>query len=66
MVEQTMLSLKAVLGKLSNVNRCGEGWSARCPVHNDEKPSLTVTEDSDGTVLLHCHAGCSYEVSVVL
>lgn len=37
----------------------GRGWLARCPAHDDRRPSLSVGEADDGvTVLLHCHAGC--------
>lgn len=38
----------------------GEGWKARCPAHEDHKPSLVVTEADDGKVLLHCHAQCDF------
>jgi len=42
----------------------GEGsdgqYIARCPAHNDKTPSLSI-KDGDGFLLLHCHAGCSYE-----
>ena len=31
---------------------------AQCPGHDDRNPSLSVTA-IDGTVLLHCHAGCT-------
>lgn len=34
-------------------------WQALCPSHPDKTPSLTITECSDGTVLVKCWAGCS-------
>jgi len=34
---------------------------ASCPAHRDLTPSLAITERPDGTVLLHCHAGCPVE-----
>jgi hypothetical protein len=37
------------------------GWEARCPAHDDRKPSLSVAEGQDGRVLLTCHAGCTVE-----
>jgi hypothetical protein len=49
-----------VLPKLQNVKRNSNGWSAQCPAHNDQRNSLSVSE-SDGKILLHCHAGCSFE-----
>jgi hypothetical protein len=36
----------------------GKGWKALCPVHPDNKPSLSIDEGADGRILLHCHAGC--------
>lgn len=41
-----------------------DGWQARCPAHEDARPSLSVSSGDDGRVLLHCHAGC--ETSAVL
>lgn len=32
--------------------------SARCPVHDDNGPSLSVGLSPEGKVLMHCHAGC--------
>ena len=37
--------------------KVGHGWMARCPAHDDREPSLSVRE-SDGKVLVRCHAGC--------
>lgn len=39
--------------------RTGADWTARCPAHDDRNPSLSVSEGTDGRVLLHCFAGCS-------
>jgi putative DNA primase/helicase len=36
----------------------GSGWMARCPAHDDRKPSLSVREGDNGRVLVRCHAGC--------
>src|SRR5262245_64585981 len=38
--------------------RCGKGWIAKCPAHEDHKPSLTIDEGADGRALIHCQAGC--------
>jgi hypothetical protein len=32
-------------------------WMARCPVHEDATPSLSIREGITGP-LVHCHAGC--------
>jgi hypothetical protein len=36
-------------------------FTARCPSHPDNTPSLHVSEGEDGRVLLHCFAGCAAE-----
>ncbi len=53
--------VELVLSKLPNAKRSGKGWSAKCPTHDDRRPSLTITEGGDRQALLHCHAGCSVE-----
>lgn len=52
--------LVAVLNKLKKVQRSGAGWKSLCPSHADQQASLSISEDN-GTVMLHCHAGCSWE-----
>jgi len=47
-----------ILPLLKHVCPRGNGWVASCPAHADSNPSLSVSE-SDGRVLLHCHAGCT-------
>jgi hypothetical protein len=39
----------------------GNGWSARCPAHDDNTPSLSIAKGQDGRVLLKCFAGCPQE-----
>ncbi len=34
-------------------------YQGHCPCHDDSTPSLSITEKTDGTVLFHCHTGCS-------
>src|SRR5262245_4010185 len=53
--------LQVVLAKLENVQGTGSHLRARCPVHDDSRNSLSVGEDEDGTVLLHCFVGCTVE-----
>lgn len=39
----------------------GDGWTCRCPAHEDRSPSLTISVGENGGALLFCHAGCSTE-----
>lgn len=57
-------AVSRVLERLEQVRRVGKGWQARCPAHEDRKPSLSVDQGQDGCVLLKCHAGCSVEAVV--
>jgi hypothetical protein len=50
-----------VLSRLKNVKRSGDGYQASCPCHNDQSPSLSISEGSDGRVLLKCFAGCAVD-----
>jgi putative DNA primase/helicase len=38
-------------------HRSGAGYVARCPVHDDKTPSLSL-KDVNGRILVHCFAGC--------
>ena len=54
--------VEVVLSRLEGVTSAGEGkYQARCPAHEDAKPSLSVSTGDGRRVLLHCHAGCSLE-----
>lgn len=47
-----------ILDLLEGVRRSGEGWSACCPGHEDNRASLSLAEGDDGRALIFCHAGC--------
>ena len=53
------MSLSALLDRLQGVRPAGAAkWMAKCPAHEDRRPSLALRELTDGRILLHCFAGC--------
>ena len=56
------MSAAALLERLEGVRITGaDRWVARCPAHEDRRPSLGVRELPDGRMLLICRAGCATE-----
>src|SRR5690242_8613670 len=51
------MNVEELISKLQPVKPNGGGWMARCPAHKDSVPSLSVSQ-TDGKILLYCHAGC--------
>ena len=49
-----------LLARLSGVSPNGDGWTARCPAHEDRHNSLSI-HTRDGRWLIKCHAGCGWE-----
>lgn len=55
------MNLEDIRARFDGV-RGGRGrWTARCPAHDDRRPSLSIRVADDGKILLHCHAGCSID-----
>ena len=53
------LSAKTIAQGLNKSRQTGPNrYSACCPAHDDENPSLSITQASE-IVLVHCHSGCS-------
>lgn len=46
-----------LLKRLQGARSKSDGWTARCPAHEDTTPSLSISE-RNGKILLFCHAGC--------
>jgi len=56
------VSAAALLARLDGVKPTGPGrWIAKCPAHQDRRPSLSIRELDDGRVLLHDFAGCGVQ-----
>jgi len=53
-----MTPVENLISRLDKVKGRNGSWTARCPAHADNGPSLAVREGDDGRVLLHCFAGC--------
>ena len=51
-------ALELVLGKLDDVRSQRGYWTARCPAHDDNKPSLDIKRGTEQPVLLICRANC--------
>src|SRR6266478_4264252 len=52
-----MKSAGGVAAALGSARRDGSSWRCLCPAHNDQTPSLSITE-KDGKTLFTCRAGC--------
>lgn len=53
--------INRVLDACDGVRKSGGGWVAKCPSHEDKRPSLAIAEGDNGMVLLHCYAGCELQ-----
>jgi hypothetical protein len=50
-----------LLTRLAQVRASGDGWTARCPAHDDQHSSLSINKGDDERWLVHCHAGCTFK-----
>lgn len=48
-----------LLDRFDRVRRSGERWTARCPAHEDRKPSLSISSGDKGW-LIKCWAHCEF------
>jgi hypothetical protein len=58
-IDPADMPIQILLQRLRGVRqRSPNQWSACCPSHPDSNPSLSITENPDGKVLIYCHADC--------
>ena len=55
------IKLDKLLEILDHVVVAGGGHTARCPAHDDQRNSLSITLGDDDRILMNCFAGCSIE-----
>ena len=48
-----------LVNHLEGVRKSGNGYSAKCPAHEDRHASLTLSTGNDGRALVKCQAGCA-------
>lgn len=60
-MNQISKPVDTVLNLLEGVRQTGRNqWMARCPCRNDDaNPSLAISQNDEGTALMHCHRGNS-------
>jgi hypothetical protein len=52
--------LELFVDHFDGVTRCGTGYKALCPAHDDRNPSLSIgLRDDERGVVLHCFGGCT-------
>ena len=55
-------NLDRIRAQARNVRTTGDGFTCYCPIHESgggtHNNSLSVTETSDGKILIKCHNGC--------
>ncbi len=55
------IDAQVIADGLGNPKRSGRGFMVRCPAHEDNKPSLYVADGIDDSIVLKCHAGCTFQ-----
>ena len=53
------MNIADFLSLFKDVKKVGDGWITLCPAHEDNDPSLSISEGEDKRILVKCHAGCS-------
>jgi len=53
--------IENILSRLEKVKGRNGAYTACCPAHTDNSPSLAIRELDDGRILLKCFADCSVQ-----
>ena len=59
------MHVQDLIARLDRAQQTGPTtWTARCPAHPDNQPSLSVSEGNKGGIVICCHAGCDTQAIV--
>lgn len=50
-----------ILARFRDVRPAGDGWTARCPAHDDKRSSLSIGRGTKQPWVFNCHAQCSLD-----
>lgn len=56
------MDIREVVAALADggpIRMSGGSWALRCPAHEDNRASLSVSPGREHPIVLHCHAGCT-------
>ena len=56
-----MSDVPDILSRFRDVRESGTGWTARCPVHDDQRSSLSLGHGEKQPWVFNCHVGCATE-----
>src|SRR3954465_95605 len=54
----TPADVERIARNLGTARKNGGGWDCRCPAHDDQEPSLSLSVGEGGRLLWCCHTGC--------
>jgi P4 family phage/plasmid primase-like protien len=55
------VNFSEILARFPDATKTANGFSAKCPAHDDGTASLSISTGHDGRTLLKCFAGCTSE-----
>lgn len=55
------MNAEEIARKLGKAYKSGDGWQCRCPAHDDNSPSLVLSDGAGGKLLWSCKGGCKQE-----
>jgi putative DNA primase/helicase len=59
------LTLEQIARRFDRARKVGKQWEARCPIHDDNRASLSIGEGRDGRILIHCHTKICETVDIL-